>query len=464
MEEFGRILVFGDVMLDKYVSGSVNRVSPEAPVPVVKVEKEWEVLGGAGNVASNIRALGGNPILVGMIGNDEDSHSIRELCLNQNVETFLLVGNQPTISKTRVIAGQQIVRLDREDNFVWEDSQVNQLNDFLDHNLAKFSVVLISDYGKGTVSDDALFALFERCEALSIRVIVDPKRQDWSNYSGAFLLTPNTKELQQAVNKSLKDENEIVAAAALLKHKFGLKNILVTQSDRGMTLIGKDKVLIVPAMAQEVFDVSGAGDTVLATIGVMLSEGKTLTQSVFAANIAAGLVVNKRGTASVGRKELETKLSQVSKLISNSSFATIRDQYHNQRIVFTNGCFDILHEGHRVLLQSARSLGDILVVGVNSDSSVARLKGETRPINRQEERALVLSLLPYVDFVIIFEEDTPLDLIKVIKPNTLVKGGDYDSKQVVGAYLVPEVVIINLLQGHSTTFLSSMNTPNSYKS
>ncbi len=464
MEEFGRILVFGDVMLDKYVSGFVNRVSPEAPVPVVKVEKEWEVLGGAGNVASNIRALGGNPILVGMIGNDEDSHSIRELCLNQNVETFLLVGNQPTISKTRVIAGQQIVRLDREDNFVWEDSQVNQLNDFLDLNLDKVSVVLISDYGKGTVSDDALFAFFERCEALSIRVIVDPKRQDWSNYSGAFLLTPNTNELQQAVNKSLKDENEIVAAAAGLKHKFGIKNILVTQSERGMTLIGKDKVLIVPAMTQEVFDVSGAGDTVLATIGVMLSEGKMLTQAVFAANIAAGLVVNKRGTASVGRKELETKLSQVSKLIPNSSLATLREQYNNQRIVFTNGCFDILHEGHRVLLQSAHSLGDILVVGVNSDSSVARLKGETRPINRQEERALVLSLLPYVDFVIIFEEDTPLDLIKVLKPNTLVKGGDYDSKQVVGADLVPEVVIINLLQGHSTTFLSSMNTPNSYKS
>lgn len=451
MREFGRILVFGDVMLDKYVSGSVNRISPEAPVPVVKVEKEWEVLGGAANVASNIKELGGNPILIGIIGNDEASHSVRELCLNQNVESLFLVGLQPTISKTRIISGQQIVRLDREDKFDWEDSQLKQFTDFLEDILAEVSVVLVSDYGKGTVCDDALFALFRKCEALEIKVIVDPKRQDWSKYSRAFLLTPNLKELQQAINRLLKDENEIVAAATLLKKKFELTNILVTQSERGMTLVCDHKVLAVPSLAQEVFDVSGAGDTVLATIGVMLSEGKTLTQAVIAANVAAGLVVKKRGTASIGRNELETKLSQVSKLLPHSSIAAIREQYKNQRVVFTNGCFDILHEGHRVLIQSARSFGDVLIVGVNSDSSVARLKGESRPINSQEERALVLSLLPSVDFVVIFEEDTPIELIKALKPNILVKGGDYVANQVVGAEYVSEVVILDIVHGFSTS-------------
>ncbi|MCF8256984.1 MAG: bifunctional heptose 7-phosphate kinase/heptose 1-phosphate adenyltransferase [Flavobacteriales bacterium] len=455
MNSTPKILVIGDVMLDRYVSGTVERVSPEAPVPVVKVQSEWSTLGGAANVAANVASLGATPILIGLVGNDTAGEELSSACKQQGIESNLFRSSAPTITKTRIISGQQIVRIDREEPHVWNSEQLQSLKDRLTVISAEVSVVLVSDYAKGTLSNEVLDLLFSWAKKNALRVIVDPKRSDWEAYHNPFLITPNLKELQLAAGYPVaNDDNEVVKAARVSFAQGNAQNVLITRSFEGMTLIGEGSVFNVPAVAQEIFDVSGAGDTVLASVGVWLSEGKSLKESVLAANTAAGIAIGKRGTATVLRNELETVLAlATSKVVSRESIAQLRESLKGKKVVFTNGCFDVLHKGHRKLLEEARSFGDVLVVGLNSDSSVKRLKGLERPVNSEAARASTLASNDAVNYVVAFEEDTPYELLDELRPDVLVKGGDYKVEDVVGKELVGEVKIVGLVEGVSTTLI-----------
>ena len=451
------ILVIGDIMLDKYVAGNVTRISPEAPVPVVKVDREWSTLGGAGNVAANVASLGGKATLIGLVGNDAAAGTILDSCEKVGITSAVVQGNQPTIVKTRVVSGQQIVRFDREEELIWSDSQLAKLVSKLEALIPQSDVILLSDYAKGTLSDEVLKVIFELASSRGKRILIDPKRADWSVYNRAFLITPNLAELAmtEAGNGIKNDDNLVVSACQKLRNLFGIENVVATRSSYGMTVVSEQKVLNIPTRALEVFDVSGAGDTVLAAFGMSLAGGKSVTESAFVANAAAGIVVSKRGTAVVHRSELETFLKGGFKEISRAEVETFKQKNAARKVVFTNGCFDVLHQGHRKLLQEARELGDLLVVGLNADDSIKRLKGESRPINTVDQRVEALAALPSVDAIIVFEEDTPYELLNQLKPQILVKGGDYEPTDVVGAGLVDEVVIIPLVEGVSTTDLLS---------
>lgn len=455
-----RILVIGDVMLDRYISGSVERVSPEAPVPVVKVQREWSTLGGAANVAANVASLGGTPILIGLVGNDMAGEELAAACKEHGIETNLFRSSAPTVTKTRIISGQQIVRIDREEQHVWDSEQLRSLKDHLTAISTDVTLVLVSDYAKGTMSSGVLDMLMSWAAENALRVIVDPKRSDWRAYHSPYLITPNLKELQLAVGRPVaNDDNEVVQAVRGLFAQGNAQNILVTRSSEGMTLIGDGSVFNVPAVAQEIFDVSGAGDTVLASVGVWLSEGRSLKDSVLAANTAAGIAIGKRGTAAVLRGELESALASASsKIVSRENITQLRELLKGKKVVFTNGCFDVLHAGHRKLLEEARSFGDVLLVGLNSDASVKRLKGPERPVNSAVTRQNVLASVFAIDFVVEFEEDTPLELIREIMPAVLVKGGDYQMNEIVGKELVSEVKLIGLIEGLSTSKLNHYNS------
>ena len=449
------ILVIGDIMLDQYVAGNVTRISPEAPVPVVKVDREWSTLGGAGNVAANVASLGGKATLLGLIGSDASAGTILDSCSNLGITSAVIQGTQQTIVKTRVVSGQQIVRFDREEELVWSELQLKELSSKLESLIPGSDVILLSDYAKGTLSDKVLNLVFILASTHGKRVLVDPKRADWSAYSGAFLVTPNLVELAMTeAGKAIRnDDNVVVAACQKLRKQFRVDNIVATRSSYGMTVVSESRILNIPTRALEVFDVSGAGDTVLAAFGVSLAEGKSVTESAFMANAAAGIVVSKRGTATVNLSELEAFMKGGLKEISGTQVESFKRKNEGRKVVFTNGCFDVLHQGHRKLLQEARELGDLLVVGLNSDDSIKRLKGEDRPINSVEQRVEALAALPSVDAIVIFEEDTPYDLLRALRPQILVKGGDYESQHVVGADLVDKVVIIPLVDGVSTTNL-----------
>lgn len=448
-----RILVIGDVMLDRYVSGTVERMSPEAPVPVVKVQNEWSSLGGAANVAANVASLGGRPLLIGLVGSDPDAEELRRECAEQAIDSILLTSDAPTVSKTRVISGQQIVRIDREGQHVWSADNLRSLTETLQGLSGSVSIVLVSDYAKGTLSDKVLDIIVKWTGSEGVRIIIDPKRSDWSAYGDAFLVTPNLKELGMVLGRTvINDDNSVVRAAGEALGTGKAKHALVTRSEQGMTLVGSSRVLNVPAHVQEVFDVSGAGDTVLAALGVWLAESMSLEHAVLAANAAAAIAVSRRGTATVSRNELANILAKASsKNIGRTETSKLRDALIGKKPVFTNGCFDVLHKGHLKLLEEARSFGDVLIVGLNSDSSVKRLKGERRPVNDQAIRAAALSSLDFVDFTVIFDEDTPFELLSELRPDVLVKGGDYRAEDVVGRELVREVRIVGLVDGRSTT-------------
>lgn len=453
-----RILVIGDVMLDRYFAGSVDRVSPEAPVPVVKVQNEWSTLGGAANVAANVASLGGTPILVGLFGNDAAGEELLSACKKQSIEANLFRSIAPTITKTRVIAGQQIVRIDREEQHIWTTEQLQFLKDYLISISSDISLVLVSDYAKGTVSNQVLELLMSWAAENALRVIVDPKRSDWESYHNPYLITPNLKELQLAAGYAVaNDDNDVVRAARGLFVKNFSKHVLITRSSEGMTLIGEGYVFNVPAVAQEIFDVSGAGDTVLATIGVWLSEGKSLKESVLSANIAAGIAIGKRGTTAVMRREVDASLDLMSaKIVKREDVAQLCEKLKGKKVVFTNGCFDVLHSGHRKLLEEARSFGDILIVGLNSDASVSRIKGQDRPVNKELVRLSTLSSFDAIGYLIVFDEDTPYELICELQVDVLVKGGDYQVENIVGRELVGDVKIVSLVKGVSSSLLTSI--------
>ncbi|MFC2491679.1 MAG: D-glycero-beta-D-manno-heptose-7-phosphate kinase [Campylobacter curvus] len=451
------ILVVGDLMLDHYIWGSCDRISPEAPVQVVKIAKETHRLGGAGNVVQNLLALGAKVSVASVVGDDEVGLRIKNMLseLGAGGELILSEKGRESSIKSRVMAShQQVVRIDKESAV--KINLESELVQKVTENLKNFSVVLLSDYGKGVLSDKVCQDIINECVRLGIPVLIDPKGNDYSKYKNATLLTPNRKEASEATGIAIKNTSDLRAVIMKLKNELNLKYSIVTLSEEGIALFDKE-LEIFPAEAKEVFDVTGAGDTVLATLGYMLASKKDIKEAIKMANLAAAVVVAKIGSATANFGEIEELLRSRAnaefehKIKSAEQVAEILSQRGEKKAIFTNGCFDILHAGHTRYLAKARDFGDILIVGLNSDASVRRLKGESRPINSQLDRACVLSGLGFVDYVVIFDEDTPLELIKKLRPDILVKGADYEGKEVVGSDIVKDVRLVEFVDGKSTS-------------
>jgi D-beta-D-heptose 7-phosphate kinase / D-beta-D-heptose 1-phosphate adenosyltransferase len=457
-------LVIGDVMLDRYVYGDVARVSPEAPVPILREEREIAVPGGAGNVVRNLTALGAAVAFIAVVGDDQAGSDLTGLIGGQpNVEPWLLVeGGRTTTVKTRYIAaGQQLLRADREQAGPIDDRLAERILRIARDAMAATSVTVLSDYRKGLLGGDLAPQLIAAARAAGRRVIVDPKGPDYAPYAGADVITPNRGELAEATGLPTGTEAEIVAAAAALRERHGFGAVLVTRAEDGMTLLAPGVTLHLPAEAPEVYDVSGAGDTVAATLACGLAAGLELPIAARLANIAAGIVVGKIGTAVARPADLLTALSPqrgaLRKVVTTEEAVEQVQRWRQRgwRIGFTNGCFDLLHPGHVHLLEQARAGCDRLVVGLNSDASVRRLKGATRPVQQEAARAAVLASLASVDLVCVFDENTPEALIRALRPDLLVKGADYRAEEVVGADLLQgwggKLLLADIVQGQSTT-------------
>ena len=456
-----KILVIGDLMIDHYLWGECERISPEAPIPIVNIDDENTVLGGAGNVVNNLVALGAQTDILSVIGDCDIANELGTLLSNINVSTNHLVKEKGRLSskKSRIIAShQQVIRYDRESDYDISEKSQQTLFGQYKKILKQYDIVLLSDYGKGVLTDSLTRDLIQEANNLGIKVLVDPKGINYFKYSGAYLLTPNKKEASLATNIDIIDDSSLLRAITQLKEKCSLNVSLITLSENGVAIYDND-LRVHPTMAREVYDVTGAGDTVLATLGYALSSNYDIDQAVEFANLAAGVVVGKIGSATASIDEINDYKSSLHQSSSEEHIKTLIEievlstklKDKGKKIVFTNGCFDILHAGHVRYLETAKSFGDILMVGVNSDKSVRTLKGETRPINSEQDRALLIASLEAVDYVIIFNEDTPYELIKAIKPDTLVKGGDYEGQKVVGQDLVSELKLVNFIEGKSTT-------------
>ncbi|WP_421682581.1 bifunctional D-glycero-beta-D-manno-heptose-7-phosphate kinase/D-glycero-beta-D-manno-heptose 1-phosphate adenylyltransferase HldE [Stutzerimonas urumqiensis] len=452
------VLVVGDVMLDRYWHGGTSRISPEAPVPVVRVDQVEDRPGGAANVALNIAALGAPASLAGVTGKDEAAVSLADSLRAAGVAAhFQRIADQPTIVKLRVMSRhQQLLRMDFEEPF---RTDADALAAQVDALLEGVKVLVLSDYGKGALKNHQ--ALIAAARRKGIPVLADPKGKDFAIYRGATLITPNLAEFEAVVG-ACADESELVAKGLRLIEALELEALLVTRGEHGMTLLRPNlPELHLPARAREVFDVTGAGDTVISTLAAAIAAGEALPQAVALANLAAGIVVGKLGTACISAPELRRAVqreegSERGVMALEQLQTAVEDaRAHGERIVFTNGCFDILHAGHVTYLEQARALGDRLVVAVNDDASVSRLKGPGRPINAVERRMAVLAGLGAVDWVVSFSEDTPERLLAEVRPDILVKGGDYGVEQVVGAELVQayggEVKVLGLVENSSTT-------------
>ncbi|GBQ07470.1 D-glycero-beta-D-manno-heptose 1-phosphate adenylyltransferase [Saccharibacter floricola] len=463
--KFGRVTVIGDIILDQYIMGSVSRVSPEAPVPVLLRSHQTFVPGGAANVAVNAASLGCSVQLLGIVGDDSSAQALRRaLAAWPSIDAHSLVSfpGWPTITKTRVLSGrQQIVRIDNENTAIPSDIS-QKLIMAAQQVITSSDVIICSDYAKGALSDDVLRFVIDTARAHNIPVIVDPKRPDFTVYRGATLLTPNRTEMARAThNLPLKTDQDVEEASRIASLQFG-GDVLLTRSEEGMSLWCRDgRIIHTAARKSEVFDVSGAGDTVIATVAAVLSAGKGLDIATTIATTAASLAVNKLGTSAVSRDELSRALQgemEDSNVIVplEAALQTVDDwKRHGARIVFTNGCFDLIHPGHISLIEGAARQGDKLIVALNTDASVRRLKGPQRPLQDQVSRAKVVSALRHVDLVLLFDEDTPLELIKALKPHILVKGADYREEEVIGGDIVKEqggrVVLMDIVEGQSTT-------------
>lgn len=457
------ILVVGDVMLDTYYTGDVRRISPEAPVPVFCKRAERSVLGGAANVAANLVAAGQNVSMMAMVGNDETGQKLKGIFKEQGIDTSLILPlDRHTTEKTRFLASnnQQVLRLDVEDTNPLSSSDCENLIDALERKIDSFDLILLSDYCKGLLTYDFTQAVIHKAKEKNIPVIIDVKDPKSEKYAGATLLKPNLKELRDLTGMKAETDEEIVEASEELRRSRNAQYVLTTCGGRGMVLVGDSEPYFIPAFGQEVFDVTGAGDTTIAYFGACVVNGMSLRECVDIANLAAGIQVSKVGTSSVYWSEIRSRLVDQTemadhKIISGRAVETFRKDHEKQKIVFTNGCFDILHIGHIRYLQESARLGDVLIIGLNSDASVKRLKGPERPINSEAERAEMLSALEFVNYVAIFEEDTPIELIKKIKPDVLVKGGDYRNEYVVGTNEVESrggrLVLIPFVEGKSTT-------------
>lgn len=455
------VLVAGDVMLDRYWHGPTARVSPEAPVPVVRVSDTENRPGGAANVALNIAGLGARAGLVGVVGADEAAGALRTQLESTGIACrFQTAEHQPTITKLRVISRhQQLLRLDFEEPF--EDLDAAPFTRLVSESLAGTGALVLSDYQKGALRDAQ--ALIAHARQRDVPVLVDPKGTDFERYRGASVLTPNLGEFE-AVAGAIQSEQDLVQRGETLMRELDIGALLITRSEQGMTLLraGRSE-LHFPARAREVYDVTGAGDTVMSVLASVVAAGGALHDAVALANIAAGLVVGKLGTAVVSAPELRRAVSREGGagrgvMTEEQLLIAIEDaRAHGERIVFTNGCFDLIHAGHVGYLASAREQGDRLVVAINSDASIRRVKGAGRPINSLERRMAVLAGLEAVDWVVAFDSDTPEPLLGQIRPDVLVKGGDYTEDQVVGAPIVKayggEVKVLEFVEDLSTTHL-----------
>ncbi len=454
-----RILVVGDVMLDSYWFGSTSRISPEAPVPVVHVQKKEDRPGGAGNVALNLSSLGAQVDLIGLTGDDEAANQLEDYLSKRNVSChFIRVNDHPTINKLRVLSkNQQLMRLDFETGF--NSDNEDSIATLFDELLAKSNFVILSDYGKGTLSNCA--DLIGKTKKANIDVLVDPKGENFSIYSGATMITPNLPEFEAVVGACDSSE-EIVSKAHKLIEELKLKSILITRSSKGMLLVSKDSVVdSLPTHAKEVYDVTGAGDTVIAVLAASLAAGANKNDALRCSNTAAGVVVAKLGTATVSVAEIESALTEkqesTQKILNKQGLIeqVKKAKHKGERIVMTNGCFDVLHTGHIRYLEIAATLGSKLIVAVNSNESVKKLKGSGRPINDLEDRMEMLAALKLTDWVISFNAETPRDLICEILPDVLVKGGDYKVEEIAGGDCVSsnggQVVSLGFVDGKSTT-------------
>jgi D-beta-D-heptose 7-phosphate kinase/D-beta-D-heptose 1-phosphate adenosyltransferase len=459
-----KVLVIGDVMLDRFWRGAATRISPEAPVPVVKVAGVDDRPGGAGNVAINLAALGVETTLSGLVGDDEHAKQLRSAVEENGVRWSVMPCPADTIVKLRVLSrNQQLIRMDFEAPL--DDYADESFLQYASNLIAEHDVVLLSDYAKGTLTN--IEALISACRVLNTPVLVDPKGADFSRYAGATLITPNLSEFEAVVGDCHQDDTVISARARDLCEQHGFEAVLVTRSERGMTLQSKEgEPLHLPALAREVFDVTGAGDTVISAMAAGLASQDSLENSTRLANVAAGLVVGKVGTATVTREELQGALLQSEGDVQDlPAFGVVTEQEavaavarlkgEGQRVVMTNGCFDLLHPGHVTYLSQAAALADVLIVAVNDDASVTRLKGPDRPINGIDSRMSVLAGLRSVSYVVPFSEDTPARLIEAISPDVLVKGGDYAINEIAGHEHVMEsggeVIILEFVEGFSTT-------------
>lgn len=463
----GRVACLGDVMLDRFTYGAVSRVSPEAPIPVLRIDREAEMLGGAGNVARNLAALGVETVLIAAVGDDAAGRAVAELAASEaNIAARLIVeAGRPTTLKTRYVAdGQQLLRADAETTAAPSAATVAALLAALDAALETADVLVLSDYAKGVLCDAVLAAAIRKATAAGVPVVADPKRRDIAAYAGVTLLKPNVAELAAAAGLACDDDAGVAAAAAALLAGEDIAAMLVSRSGAGVSLVTAEGVAThLPADAREVFDVSGAGDTVVATAAAALAAGADLEQAARLANLAGGVVVGKVGTAVVHADDLAAALASAEATAQDAKIVTAtgaaervaRWRARGLSVGFTNGCFDILHPGHVSLLRQARAACDRLIVGLNSDVSVARLKGPDRPVQTETARARVLASLEAADLVVVFADDTPLALLQTLKPDLLVKGADYTLDQVVGAREVRawggRVLLADIVDGHSTT-------------
>ena len=461
-----RVLCVGDVMVDRSIYGEVKRISPEAPVPIVRVTRESSELGGAGNVVRNLAALGARCAFVTTVGDDRAGRNIGDLLANlPDVEPYLRVSrNRETTIKSRFFSldGHHLLRADRETILPLSADDEADLERAVAVQVGDADAVILSDYGKGVLTGTLAAKVIAAARAAGKPVIVDPKGSDYSRYEGATLITPNRSELAEAVGVAVDTHDAVVAAAGTLCERMKATGVLVTRSGEGMTLVTADSVFHFPAETREVADVTGAGDTVVATLTLALACGAPLSTAARIANVAAGIVVGRHGTATASPQDIVGALRLAGhggeQKIGDRTEALVRVmEWRRQglKVGFTNGCFDLLHPGHVSLLRQARSACDRLVVGLNSDASVQRLKGPERPVQNEAARAAVMASLSPVDLVVIFSEDTPQALIEALRPDVLVKGADYTKTQVVGGAFVESyggrVVLADLVAAHSTT-------------
>ena len=457
-----KVLVIGDLMIDHYLWGSANRISPEAPVQVVDIDNESTVLGGAGNVVNNLRALGCNVGVISAIGKDEAGSELKEMLNSIETKSYLIEqSNRKTSKKSRIIASHsQVVRYDKESKEDITEESCHAIFEEFKFIVDDYDIVLLSDYGKGVLTSKLTLNLIEYANSKNKRVLVDPKGDDYSKYFGAYLLTPNKKEAQEATKIDIKNNDSLLDALQSLKQTANLTIPLITLSEDGIAILDENnKIINKPTVAREVYDVTGAGDTVLASLGYCLAQNLDIGKSLEFANLAAGVVVGKLGSATASLEEIEEYKSSLHKSSIDSHIKTFNEientvarlKKQGKKIVFTNGCFDILHRGHVQYLDTAKSFGDVLILGLNSDASVSALKGPTRPINNEDDRAYILAALESVDYVVKFTDDTPYDLIKIVQPDTLVKGGDYEGKDVVGQDIAGQLKLVDFVDGKSTT-------------
>ena len=461
-----RVLVVGDLMLDRYMGGKVERISPEAPVPILNPQTEEIRAGGAGNVALNLRGLGLEVAVAGYTGKDENRDRLLKVLAARGVDTSAVVtlADRPTVTKTRITAGHQhVLRVDSED---LKDIGANDRERLFQAVAAQLPVdaIILSDYAKGVLSRDLCQRLIAAARQTDTPVLVDPKGLDFSKYAGATAVTPNLLEISRAGAVEAGNEADLIRAASGFVDSLGLEFLILTRGPGGITLVSKDQTIHSPARAREVFDVSGAGDTVIASVAAGMLGDLDYTDMLHMANLAAGYVVGRAGTVAIEQAALMWTLrtedhSAPTTVYALDELLLLVDYWRsqNRRIVFTNGCFDIIHAGHVALFHKAAREGDRLVVGINTDRSVRGLKGETRPLNGQDDRALVVSAMAAVDAAVLFDEPTPLELIKALRPDVIVKGADYSKDQVVGGAEVEawggRVVLVPLVKDKSTSEL-----------